>query len=109
MRLNEGAVSSSELAERMQRFYHPCPLRPSTPRSGCERYNRHLPLRKRLFSRADITLEASIPLSRVKDIDCAHILNNRAGWQSILCEANPAFLQVRPDLLVLHAIEPVLL
>ena len=137
MSLDERAMPSPKFAKWMQSLHHSCALSPAA--AGARREGSHADLAAaqraearlaQLFQRSrrcvrPVPALAAIRLScfrgseanrlarqprrRLHYIFRGHIFDHGAGRQSVLREANAAAFQVRANLIVLRAIEPVLI
>jgi len=103
--LEEGAMSPSQPAERMQRLHHACALRPPGSDAARQRHHRHCTRTQRLQPLAAVLRQRLQACACVEHMTVFDIADVAVGRQAILRQAQPARAHVGTDLLVLHRIE----
>ena len=110
VRFDEGAVAPAQFAERMQRLDHARALGPAAAGAGGQGDHRHLAVPQGL--QAELLRARAQALRRSVASTTSlvlHVLDDRAGGQPVLGQADAAVFEVGADLLVLDAVKAVLL
>ena len=103
--LDEAAVPPAQLRERIERLHASGAPRPAAAGSACQRHHRD-PARRQGFH-ADSAIPLREAAHRIANVAGRRVLDQAAGRQTVLRKADPARPQVRLDLLVLDAVEPI--
>ncbi len=105
MHLDEGPVASVQPSKRIDGLDHARPFGPSAAYAASEGHHRNASRFEGIH--ADGTEVVGHTFRCIEHVVRVDVLDLSAHRQPVLGEADPAALQIRPDLLVLDSVKPV--